>query len=45
MEAERLVYREEAVAILIALADINVRLATIIDLLEDDDGEEEGPDA
>ena len=41
MQAEPVIYREEVTAILIAFADVNVKLDTIIDLLRDDDEEEE----
>ena len=45
MEAEPLIYREEVTAILGVLADINVNVSRIVDLLEEADGEEEDPEA
>ena len=39
-----LIYREEATAILGVLADINVRLRRIYELLEEEFGGEEGPE-
>ena len=40
-----MIYREEAVGMLFAIADINERLGEIISLLRGEDGEEEeGPD-
>ncbi len=44
VQPEPIIYREEVTAILIALADINVNLETIVRILEDDDGEEEDPE-
>ncbi len=41
MEPEPIIYREEVMAILFGLADINVMLGRIVRLLEDDDGQEE----
>ena len=41
MHAEPVIYREEVVAMLMTLADMSVKLSTIIDLLKEDDGEEE----
>jgi hypothetical protein len=41
VEAEPLIYREEVTAIIGVLADINVNLNTIVDLLTDEYGEEE----
>jgi hypothetical protein len=38
---EGLIYREEVVAILFALADVNVKLTRIVRLLEEDGEEEE----
>jgi hypothetical protein len=38
------IYREEVTAMLIALADINVKLTQIVDLLREDDGQEEEED-
>ncbi len=41
MEPEPIIYREEVTAILIALADMNVKLSQIVKLLEGGDDEEE----
>ena len=41
---ERLIYREEVTAILIVLADLNVNVGVIRDLLEDELGEAEEDD-
>jgi hypothetical protein len=41
MEAEPLVYREEVTAILIVLADMNMNIAVIRELLEEELGGEE----
>ena len=41
MEAEPLIYREEVTGILIALSDISANVNRIVDLLEDEHGEEE----
>ena len=41
MEPEPIIYREEVMAMLFGLADINVMLGRIVRLLEDDDGQEE----
>jgi hypothetical protein len=42
--AEPIIYREEVTAILIVLGDININLARIVRLLEDDDEEEDFED-
>ena len=41
LPTEPVIYREEVTAIIGALADINVNLFKIVDLLEDEYGEEE----
>ncbi len=47
MQPEPVIYREEITAILIVLADMNVKLSQIVKLLEggDDEEEAEGDDA
>jgi hypothetical protein len=45
VEEERLVYREELTAIIIALADLSVNVGLIRKLLEDELGEAEEDDA
>ena len=45
MVEERLLYREEVTAIIIALADLNVNVGIIRRLLEDELGEAEEDDA
>jgi hypothetical protein len=44
VESEPPIYREEVTAILGALADINVNLFRVVELLEEHDGEEEDPE-
>lgn len=44
MQPEPLIYREEVTAIIGALADINVNLFKVVDLLEGEYGEEEDPE-
>jgi hypothetical protein len=44
MQPEPVIYREEVTAMLGVLADINVNVSRIVDLLEDADGEEEDPE-
>lgn len=44
MQAEPVIYREEVTAILGVLGDINVNLFKIVDLLEEEHGEEEDPE-
>jgi hypothetical protein len=41
VEPEPIVYREEVTAMLFALADINVNISKILDLLEEELGGEE----
>jgi hypothetical protein len=44
VQPEPIIYREEVTAIIGALADINVNLAKVVHLLEDEFGEEEEED-
>jgi hypothetical protein len=44
LQPEPIIYREEVTAILVVLGDINVNLARIVRLLEDDYGQEEDPE-
>jgi hypothetical protein len=44
MESEPLLYREEVTAILLALADVNVNIREILQILRDVHGEEEEED-
>jgi len=43
VDADELISRSEVTAMLFTFADINVKVERIVQLLEDDDGEEEAP--
>lgn len=44
VETPRLIYRDEIVSMLFAIADINVNLEKIVHMFEEDDGEEADPE-
>jgi hypothetical protein len=44
MDGDGLISRAEATAMLFAFADINGNVRRVVQLLEDDDGEEEAPE-